>query len=42
MKELNVRRNDTLRDLVVKIEEEFGIKDIPLMNIRLRNYDPKL
>lgn len=42
MKELNVKKNQTLRELIELIMETYKIKDVPIEQLRLRYYDPKL
>jgi hypothetical protein len=42
MKEVTIKKNQTLGDLALLSMETFEIKDVELKNIRFRTYDPKL
>ena len=41
-KVLTFRKNDLLKDVCLKIMEEFGISNLEMKNFRLRAYDPKI
>ena len=42
MKEITIKKNQTLGELALNAIEIFEIKEIDLKNMRFRNYDPKL
>jgi hypothetical protein len=42
MKEITIKKNQTLGELALLTMEVFEIKGIDLKNIRFRTYDPKL
>lgn len=42
MKEVTIKKNQTLGELALLALETFDIKDLELKNIRFRTYDPKL
>jgi len=42
MKEINTKKNLSLKELILQLVSDFDLKETSLNNIRLRTYDPKL
>ena len=42
MKEITIKKNQTLGELALNAMEAFEIKGVELKNMRFRNYDPRL
>lgn len=42
MTEVTIKKNQTLGELCLLIQQTLGIKEVELANFRLRLYDPKL